>query len=53
MLTLDRRGRVAVAGMALLAIPALDLVIAPEGPEAMHLVAGLIGLLLLAVSAKH
>lgn len=53
MLTLDRRGRVAVAGISLLAIPALDLVVAPQGPETMHLVAALLGLLLLAVSAKR
>jgi len=53
MLTLAKRGRVALAGMVLLAAPALDLAIGPGKPEVMHLVATLTGLLLLAVSGKN
>lgn len=52
MLTHYARGRAAVVGTLLVAVPAVDLLLGLETPELMHLVSAVMGFLLLAAAAK-
>jgi hypothetical protein len=52
MMSLETRGGVAMAGVMLVATPAVDLLLTPDLPGTVHLVTALFGIALIAFSTS-